>query len=164
MVKNPPSNAGDVGSIPGSGWPPGGRNDNPLQYFCLENSMDREIWQTSVHGVTKSQTQGSDSAHTHIMEKGKKRHAKGKFGLGIRNEAGQRLIEFCKENALVIANTLLQQHKRRLYIWTPPDGQHWNQIEQDLEMTVAQIMNSLLPNSDLNLRKWGKPLDHSGMT
>ena len=70
--------------------------------------MDREIWQTSVHGVTKSQTQGSDSAHTHIMEKGKKRHAKGKFGLGIRNEAGQRLIEFCKENALVIANTLFQ--------------------------------------------------------
>ena len=48
----------------------------------------------------------------------------GKFGLGIRNEAGQRLIEFCQENALVIANTLLQQHKRRLYTWTSPDGQH----------------------------------------
>ena len=48
----------------------------------------------------------------------------GKFGLGIQNEAGQRLIEFCKENALVIANTLFQQHKRRLYIWTSPDGQH----------------------------------------
>ena len=91
--------------------------------------MDREIWQTSVHGVTKSQTQGSDSAHTHIMEKGKKRHAKGKFGLGIRNEAGQRLIEFCKENALVIANTLFQQHKRRLYTWTSPDGQHRNQTD-----------------------------------
>ena len=42
----------------------------------------------------------------------------GKFGLGIRNEAGQRLIEFCQENALVIANTLFQQHKRRLYTWT----------------------------------------------
>jgi len=42
----------------------------------------------------------------------------GKFGLGIRNEAGQRLIEFCQENALVTANTLFQQHKRRLYIWT----------------------------------------------
>ena len=48
----------------------------------------------------------------------------GKFGLGIRNEAGQRLTEFCQENALVIANTLLQQHKRRLYTWTSPDGQH----------------------------------------
>ena len=48
----------------------------------------------------------------------------GKFGLGIRNEAGQRLIEFCQDNALIIANTLFQQHKRRLYIWTSPDGQH----------------------------------------
>ena len=48
----------------------------------------------------------------------------GKFGLGIRNEAGQRLIEFCQENSLVIANTLFQQHKRRLYTWTSPDGQH----------------------------------------
>ena len=90
----------------------------------------------------------------------------GKFGLGIQNEAGQRLIEFCQENALVVANTLFQQHKRRLYAWTSPDGQHRNQIDcilvgkdrealysqqkQDQELTVAQIMNSLLPNSDLN--------------
>ena len=48
----------------------------------------------------------------------------GKFGLGVRNEAGQRLIEFCQENTLVIANTLFQQHKRRLYTWTSSDGQH----------------------------------------
>ena len=48
----------------------------------------------------------------------------GKFGLGMRNEAGQRVIEFRQENALVIANTLFQQHKRRLYTWTSPDGQH----------------------------------------
>ena len=48
----------------------------------------------------------------------------GKFGLGVWNEAGQRLIEFCQENALVIANTLFQQHKRRLYTCTSPDGQH----------------------------------------
>ena len=48
----------------------------------------------------------------------------GKFGLGIWNEAGKRLIEFCPENTLVIANTLLKQHKRRLYTWTSPDGQH----------------------------------------
>ena len=56
----------------------------------------------------------------------------GKFGLGTRNEAGQRLIEFCQENALVITNTLLQQHKRRLYTWTSPDGQHRNQIDHIL--------------------------------
>ena len=47
----------------------------------------------------------------------------GKFGLGMLNEAGQRLIEFYQENSLVIANTLFQQHKRRLYTWTSPDGQ-----------------------------------------
>ena len=51
----------------------------------------------------------------------------GKFGLGVQTEAGQRLIEFCQENALVIANTLFQQHKRRCYSWTSPDGQHRNQ-------------------------------------
>ena len=87
----------------------------------------------------------------------------GKFGLGIRNEAGQRLIEFCQENALVIANTLFQQHKRRLYTWTSPDvntkirliiffaakdGEAlYSQQKQDQELTVAQIMSSLLPNS-----------------
>ena len=73
---------------------------------------------------------------------------------------------FCKENALVAANTLFQQHKRRLYTWTSPDGQHRNQIDsifaakdgealysqqkQDKELTVAQIRNSLLPNSGSN--------------
>ena len=90
----------------------------------------------------------------------------GKFGLGIWNEAGQRLTEFCQENALVIANTLFQQHKTRLYIWTSPvantkirliiffaakDGEAlYSQQKQDQELTVAQTMNSLLPNSDLN--------------
>ena len=53
----------------------------------------------------------------------------GKFGLATWNEAGQRLIEFCQENSLAIANTLFQQHKRRLYTWTSPDGQHQNQID-----------------------------------
>ena len=56
----------------------------------------------------------------------------GKFGLGVQNEAGQRLIEFCQENAVVIANTLFQQHKRRLYTWTSPDGRHQNQIDHIL--------------------------------
>ena len=54
---------------------------------------------------------------------------RGKFGLGVQNEAGQSLIEFCQENTLVIANTLFLQHKRRLYTWTSPDGQHQNQID-----------------------------------
>ena len=53
----------------------------------------------------------------------------GKFGLGMRNEAGQRLIEFCQENALVTANTLFQQLKRRLYTWISPDGQHQKLID-----------------------------------
>ena len=88
----------------------------------------------------------------------------GKFGLGVQKEAGQRLTEFCQENALVIANTLFQQHMRRLYTWTSPDGQYQNQMDyilcsqrwrnsiqsakQNQEPTVAEIMNSLLPNSD----------------
>ena len=90
----------------------------------------------------------------------------GKFGLGIRNEVVQRLIEFCQENALVIANTLFQQHKRRLYTWTSQvvnteirlimffAAKHgealYSQQKQDQELTVAQTMNSLLPNSDSN--------------
>ena len=88
----------------------------------------------------------------------------GKFGLGVQNEAGQRLIEFCQENTLVIANTLFQQHKRdsthghhqmvdteiRLIIFfAAKDGEAlYSQEKQDQELTVAQIMNSLLPNSD----------------
>ena len=59
MVKNPPANAGDIryaGSMPGSGRSPGGRHGNPLQYSCLENSMEREGWQATVHRVAKSQT------------------------------------------------------------------------------------------------------------
>ena len=48
----------------------------------------------------------------------------GKFVLGVQNETGQRLTEFCQKNTLVIANTLFQQHKRRLYTWTSPDGQY----------------------------------------
>ena len=56
----------------------------------------------------------------------------GKFGLGVQNEAGQRLIEFFQENILVIAITLFQQHKRRLYTWTSPGGQYQNQIDHIL--------------------------------
>ena len=60
MVKNLPANAGDAGSIPGSGRSPGEGNGNPLQYSCLENPMDRGAWWTPVHGVTRSQTQLSN--------------------------------------------------------------------------------------------------------
>ena len=82
------------------------------------------------------------------------------------NEAGQRLIEFYQENALAIANTLFQQHKTRLYTWTSQmvntkirliiffaakDGEAlYGQQKQDQELTVAQIMNSLLPTLDVN--------------
>ena len=53
VVKNPPANVGDVGSIPGSGRPHGEGNGNPLQYSCLGNPLDRGVWRTTVHGVTK---------------------------------------------------------------------------------------------------------------
>ena len=100
----------------------------------------------------------------------------GKFGLGLQNEAGQRLIEFCQENALVIVNTVFQQHReyfthghhqmvntkiRLIIFFAAEDGEAlYSQQRQDGELTMAQIMDSLLPDSDLNGRKWGKPLDH----
>ena len=88
---------------------------------------------------------------------------KGKFGLGMWNEAGQRLIEFCQENALVIANTLFQQHKRRLYTWTSPDGQHRNQIDyilcsQRLRSSIGSAKTRLGadcgPDSELLIAKF----------
>ena len=87
----------------------------------------------------------------------------GKFGLGVQNEAGQRLIEFCQEIALVIANTFFQKHKRRLYIWTSPDDQHqyliiffssqrWRSSIQSAKIRPGADCGSdhefLLPNSD----------------
>ena len=93
----------------------------------------------------------------------------GKFGLGIRNEAGQRLIEFCQENALVITNTLFNNTRedsihghhqmvntkiRLIIFFAAKDGEAvYSKQKEDRELTVAQIMNSLLPNSDLNYRK-----------
>ena len=90
----------------------------------------------------------------------------GKFGLVVQNEVGQRLTELCQEKALVIANTLFQQHKRQLYTWMSPDGQYqiiliiffagkngealYSQQKQDWELTVVQIMSYLLQNLDLN--------------
>ena len=60
VVKNPPADAGDVGLIPGLGRSPGGEHSNPLQYFCLKNSMDRGAWWATVHGVTTNWTRLSD--------------------------------------------------------------------------------------------------------
>ena len=104
----------------------------------------------------------------------------GKFGIGVQNEAGQRLMEFCQENALVIANTLFQQCKRRLYTWTSPDGWHWNQIEYILcsQRWRSSIQSAktrpgadcgsdhelLIAKFRLKLKKVGKTIDHSGMT
>ena len=88
-----------------------------------------------------------------------------KFGLEVQNEEGQRLTEICQENVLVIANTFFQQHKRRLYTWTSPDGQYRNQTDilciQRWRSSIqsaktrpgadcGSVHNSLLPNSDLN--------------
>ena len=104
----------------------------------------------------------------------------GKFGLGIRNEAGQRLKEFYQENALAVANILFQQHKRRLYTQTSPDGQHQNQIDYILcsQRWRSSIQSAktrpgadcgsdhelLITKFRLKLKKVGKkPLDHSGM-
>ena len=105
---------------------------------------------------------------------------RGKFGFGTWNEAGQRLIEFCQENALAITNTLFQQHKRRLYTWTSPDGQYQNQINYILcsrrwksSIQSAETRPGTDCGSDhelfiakfrLTSKKVGKPLDHSGMT
>ena len=114
----------------------------------------------------RTNTQKRCPFHYRVLECQETPGVTGKFGLGIRNEAGQRLIEFCQENALVITNTLFQQHKRdstqghhqmvntkiRLIIFfAAKDGEAlYSQQKQDQELTVAQIMNSLLPNLGLN--------------
>ena len=104
----------------------------------------------------------------------------GKFGLGIQNETGQRLIEFCQGKALVIANTLFQQHKRRLYTWTSPDGQHWNQIDcilcnwrcrRPIQSAKTRLESDCGLDHELHiakfrhkLKKVGKTLGHLGLT
>ena len=104
----------------------------------------------------------------------------GKFGLGVQNEAGQRLREFCQENTQVIANTIFQQHKRWFYTWTSPDGQYQNQIDyilcswrQRSSIQSAKTRPGADCDSDhqlhiakfrLKLKKVGKTTRHSGMT
>ena len=78
-------------------------NGNPLQYSCLENPRDRGAWWAAIYRVKQSQTR--------------------------LKRFSSSSIEFCQENAMVIANILFQQHKRRLYTWTSPNGQHQNQTD-----------------------------------
>ena len=140
------------------------KSESEVAQSCLtlNDHMDCTSPDSSVHGIFQAR----------VLEWGAIAFSKetpgvtGKFSLGVPNEAEQRLIEFWQENTLVIANTLFQQHKRRLYTWASPDGQHRNQIDYILcskdgeglfshqkhawDLTVAWIMNSLLQNSDLN--------------
>ena len=81
------------------------RTNTPKDVHFIVRHWNVKVWSQEIPGIT------------------------GKFGLGVQNEAGQRLIEFCQVNTLVIANILFQQHKRRLCTWTSPHGQHWNQID-----------------------------------
>ena len=136
--------AGDSGSIPGLGKSPGEGNGNPLQYSCLENPMDRRAWQATVHVVTRVR---------HDLVTKPSHH-------------------WCM--------SIFHIHKRRLYTWTSPDGQNWNQIDnifcsQRWRSSIQWAKTRwgadcgsdhkpLLQNSDLNWRKQGKPLVHSGMT
>ena len=102
----------------------------------------------------------------------------GKFGLKVQNETDQRLIDFCQENTLIIATTLFQPHKRRLYTWTSSDGQHWNQTDYilcsqrwrssiqsaktRLEADCGSDYKHLNAKFRLKFRKYGKPFryDH----
>ena len=85
-------------------------------------------WWTGRPGVLRF-TGSQKVGHDWVTELNWTDYYKYKFGLEVQNEAGQRLTEFCQEKALVIPNTLFQQHKRRLSTWTSPDGQHRNQID-----------------------------------
>ena len=75
----------------------------------------------------------------------------GKFGLGVQNETGQRLTDFCQETVLVIENTLFQQHKRRLYKWTSPDSQHQNQTDYIL---CSQRWRSSIQSANKKTQSW----------
>ena len=105
---------------------------------------------------------------------------KGKLGLEVQNEAGQRLTEFCPKNARVIANTLFQQYKRQFYTWTSPDGQYRNQTDyilcsqrwrsciQSAKTRLGADCSSdhelLIAKFRLKLQKLGKTIDHSSIS
>ena len=105
---------------------PDGQHQNQMNYICSQR------WRSSIQS-TKTRP-GADCGLDHelltakfrlkLKKAGRETWSQIPFGLGVKNEAGKRLIEFYQENALVIANTLFQQHKRRLYTWASPDGKH----------------------------------------
>ena len=155
-------------------------NSSPCPNHWFQRSWSwLVLWRTTAASRTSNK---QDALFIRGLE-GKSRDSRdiwsnSKFGLRLQNEPRQKLAVLCKEKMLVTANTLFQQPKRKLYTWPSPNGQAirlimffaakneealYSQQKQDWELTVAQIMNSLLPNSDLNWRKWGKPQDHSGM-
>ena len=136
--------------------------NNPSLYpdqLCWINWSWMCLWRSTRPSTTN--TQNGYSFHYMGLEwksrKSRDSWVTGKFGLGIQNEAGQSLREFCQENTLVIANTLFQQHKRRCYTLPSPDGQYWHQTDyilcsqiwrsaiesakEDWEQIVTEIMN-----------------------
>ena len=177
--------------LPGP-WDSPGKNTGVGCHFllqCMKVNSEREVPQScltlsdpedcslqgfSIHGIFQARVQewgaiAFSALSSYQWGSQETPGVTGKFGLGIWNEAGQRLIEFCQENALVIANTLFQQHKRRLYTWTSPDGQHRNQIDyilgsqrwrSSIELSKIRVgadcgwdHELLIPNLDLNWRK-----------
>ena len=117
---------------------PGEGNGDPLQYSCLQNPWWEELGRLHSTGSQRVRHNWMTSFslftfhHRGLECKSRKSETPGetgKSGLRVQTEAGQRQIEICQENALVIGNTLFQQHKRWLYTWTSPDGQHRNQID-----------------------------------
>ena len=103
--------------------------------------MDREAWRAAVHGVAKSRTWLSDWTELNWT---------GKFGLGVQNEAGQRLIEFCQENALVTSNTFIEQHKRRLHM----DVTRWSMSKSDWLYSFQPKMEKLYTVSKNKTGSW----------
>ena len=96
----------------------------------LSNTMDCSLPGSSIHGIFQARVLELGAIDWNAKVGNQELPGvTGKFGLGVENEAGQRLTEFCQENTLLIANTLFQQHKRRLYTWTSSDGQHQNHID-----------------------------------
>ena len=126
--------------------------------------MDRGAWWATVCGIAKSRTQLND--YLVIIGNWNAKVGSqelpgiiGRFGLGVQNEAGQQLTEFCQENTLVITNTQTSLHmditrwsyRNLIIFFAAKDGDALcSQQKQDQELTVAQIMNPLLQNSDLN--------------
>ena len=101
------------------------KSESEVAQLCLTLSdpMDCNLPGSSIHGIFQARVLEWGAPALSEETPG----VTSKFGFGVQNEAGKRLIKFCQENALVIANTFFSQHKRRLYTWTSPDGQYWNQ-------------------------------------